>query len=106
MAKSKKILSGNGWSFEPAGTAQPAPQQSLPPEKQKVRIKVEKRPKGKIATIVTGFVLSQPDRKALAADLKKRCGTGGSETEDTLEVQGDHLNTVKNELEKRGWSVR
>ncbi|GEM_PF-3487398 len=107
MAKSKRILSGDGWSFEPAGGGDaPIVRESLPPERQRVRVVVEKRPKGKIATVVSGFVLSDEDRKALAADLKKRCGTGGSVADATLEVQGDHRDAVMAHLVRLGWSVK
>lgn len=107
MAKSKKILSGNGWSFEPAGGgAAPAERASLPPEKQRARVAVEKRPKGKIVTVVSGFVLSDADQKALAASLKKRCGSGGSAAGGTIEVQGDHRDAVMAELTRLGWTVK
>lgn len=106
MAKSKKILSGTGWSFEPGGASAPAERESLPPDKQKAKVKVEKRPKGKIATVVTGFILSNADAKALSATLKKRCGTGGSGDADSIEVQGDHKEIVTTELTRLGWSVK
>lgn len=105
MAKSKKLLSGEGWSFEPADTA-PAPEAvSLPPEKQKARVRLEKRPKGKVATVVSGFVLTPADRKALAARLKKACGAGGSDSDTAIEVQGDHCAAVRTALEQLGWKA-
>lgn len=106
MAKSKKILSGDGWSFEPAGGKAPAPERiSLPPEMQKAKIALEKRPKGKVATTVTGFVLSDSDRKSLTAALKKCCGTGGSDSSEHIEVQGDHRDAVRGFLSKKGWRI-
>lgn len=105
MAK-KKLLSGNGWSFEPAGAAPEAEAVSLPPERQKARVALEKRAKGKEVTLVTGFVLSASDRKALSARLKKACGSGGSESGAGIEVQGDHRETVRSILAGMGWTVR
>lgn len=107
MAKSKKILNGEGWSFEPAGGAGVKPDViSLPPEKNKAKITLEKRPKGKMATVLSGFTLSGNDRKKLAASLRKRCGSGGSDTPDRIEVQGDHCAVVRELLSGEGWKIR
>ncbi len=106
MSKSKKILSGAGWSFEPAGGGEKAETASLPPDKQKAKVAVEKRPKGKIATVVSGFVLSDADRHDLAVTLKKKCGSGGSDAGDKIEVQGDHQGTVVAFLSGLGWRVK
>lgn len=102
----KKLLSGPGWSFEPAGAEREADAASPPPERQKVRVTLEKRAKGKEVTLVTGFVLSAADRKALAARLKKACGSGGSESDGGIEVQGDRRDAVRGMLAGMGWTVR
>ena len=44
--------------------------------------------------------------KALAKELKKRCGVGGSTRDASIEIQGDARDTVKQELEKRGYTVK
>lgn len=107
MAKSRKVSGGEGWSFEPAGGKIPEKENpSAPPESQKARIVVEKRPKGKVATVVTGFLLSDPDRKRLAAVLKKSCGAGGGEAPGRIELQGEHRDAVREFLLKKGWTVR
>lgn len=62
--------------------------------------------KGKGVTTVTGVPLPAAELKALAAELKKRCGTGGSLKEGVIEIQGDHRQTLKAELEKRGFTVK
>lgn len=102
----KKLVSGNGWSFEPAAAAKPEQTLSLPDEKQKASVKLEKRAKGKEATVVAGFVLSDADRKALAAALRKACGAGGSDSPEHVEVQGDHREKVKAILSGKGWRVK
>lgn len=101
----KKMLSGNGWSFEPAGGERKEETVSLPDDKQKAKIKLEKRAKGKEVTAVSGFVLSDPDRKTVAAALRKACGAGGSDSAGLIEVQGDHRDKVRAFLEARGWRV-
>ena len=105
MAK-KKLLSGNGWSFEPADAQAGGEQvESLPDSRQKVRISLEKRAKGKEVTVVSGFVLAPDDRKRLAAKLKKACGSGGTDSDDAMEIQGDRRDTIGKFLLDMGWKV-
>lgn len=102
----KKLLSGDGWSFEPAGGGAERDVLSLPDGSQKASVKLEKRAKGKETTVVSGFVLSAADRKELAKALKKACGSGGSDTEAGIEVQGDHRDKVRAYLTAKGWRVK
>jgi translation initiation factor 1 len=62
--------------------------------------------KGKGVTIVSGAPLGPAGLQALAKELKKRCGSGGTVKEGLLEIQGDHRDLVVEELEKRGWKVK
>jgi translation initiation factor 1 len=63
----------------------------LAPEAQTARLRVEKRPKGKMVTVVSHLDPSGNDLAALAAQLKAKCGTGGTLKEGQIELQGDHL---------------
>ncbi|MEJ2416036.1 MAG: stress response translation initiation inhibitor YciH [Exilibacterium sp.] len=72
-----------------------------------VRIRREtKGRKGKGVTTVSGVDLAPDDLKALAKSLKQICGTGGSVKDGVIEIQGDHRDKLKTELEKRGMSVK
>ncbi|WP_280549749.1 MULTISPECIES: translation initiation factor Sui1 [unclassified Halomonas] len=62
--------------------------------------------KGKGVTTLEGISLPEGELKALAKQLKKRCGTGGAVKEGVVEIQGDHRELLKGELEKRGYRVR
>jgi translation initiation factor 1 len=62
--------------------------------------------KGKGVTTVSGVPLVEAELKALAKDLKKRCGTGGAVKEGVIEIQGDHRQVLKSELEARGYTVK
>ena len=44
--------------------------------------------------------------KNLAGELKRACGTGGSVAENTVEIQGDQRDRVREVLLKKGWSVK
>ena len=72
-----------------------------------VRIRRETRGrKGKGVTTVSGIDLPEPDLKTLAKQLKQKCSTGGTIKSGVIEVQGDHRDLLKKELEKRGHNVK
>lgn len=72
-----------------------------------VRIRRETKGRGgKAVTVVTGIPLTGNALKDLAKALKKRCGVGGSVKQEGIEIQGDARELVKEELEKRGYTVK
>jgi len=72
-----------------------------------IRIKREtKGRKGKTVTAIYGFNLDDTDLKKIASELKNRCGTGGSVKDGVIVIQGDHRDTVKDELAKQGYQVK
>ncbi|RKR03319.1 translation initiation factor 1 (eIF-1/SUI1) [Kushneria sinocarnis] len=72
-----------------------------------VRLRREKSGrKGKGVTVIDGVPLREEALKPLLQALKKRCGSGGALKEGVLEIQGDHRDTLKSELERRGYTVR
>lgn len=62
--------------------------------------------KGKGVTSITGVPLAREELKKLAAELKKRCGTGGAVKDDVIEIQGDQREVIKTLLESRGFRVK
>jgi translation initiation factor 1 len=72
-----------------------------------VRVRRElKGRRGKTVTTISGVSLPSDALRALAAELKRRCGTGGSAKEGVIEIQGDHREVLVAELEARGYSVK
>lgn len=61
---------------------------------------------GKTVTTISGVPLPEDALRDLAADLKRRCGSGGSAKEGIIEIQGDHRDVVIAELEARGYTVK
>ncbi len=61
---------------------------------------------GKGVTTVSGLPFAPPQIDALAAELKKRCGSGGTVRDCVIEIQGDHRDLIVAELAKRGWSAK
>ena len=61
---------------------------------------------GKGVTTVTGLPLPAAQIEALAAQLKKRCGSGGTVREGVIEIQGEHRSVIVAELVKLGWQAK
>jgi len=87
----------------PPPVAEPA---RLAPGGQTARLKLEKRPKRKVVTAVSGLDPGGNDLEALAARLKARCGTGGTVKGGVVELQGDHLTGAEAALKAIGYGVR
>jgi translation initiation factor 1 len=71
----------------------------------RVRREVSGR-RGKTVTVIDGLPLDPAGLRALAAELKRRCGSGGSAKEATIEIQGDHRDALVAELQARGYRVK
>lgn len=77
---------------------------TLPKEKQLLRISLDKRNRGgKAVTLVTGFRGTTDDLTALGKLLKVKCGVGGSAKEGEIIVQGDLRTKVLEVLQKEGY---
>jgi translation initiation factor 1 len=61
---------------------------------------------GKGVTTITGVPLPIPQIETLAAQLKKRCGSGGTVRNGVIEIQGDHRDLIVAELVKLGWPAK
>jgi translation initiation factor 1 len=62
--------------------------------------------KGKGVCLITGLDLATFELNQLAAELKKRCGCGGSVKEGQIEIQGDKRDILKTLLENKGYKVK
>ena len=61
---------------------------------------------GKTVTTISGVPLAEEPLKNLASDLKKRCGCGGALKDGVIEIQGDHVQLLLDELLKRGFKAK
>ncbi len=71
----------------------------------RVRREVKGR-RGKTVTTLSGIPLPEEELRALAGELKRRCGTGGSAKNGVIEIQGDHRETLVESLREKGYSVK
>jgi translation initiation factor 1 len=78
----------------------------IPPEKQTARLLCERRKRGKTVTVVRGLPAEGNDLPGLLVDLKTHCGAGGTLKDGELEIQGDHVERIRDRLEALGFRVR
>ncbi len=78
--------------------------ETLPVEKQFIRISLDKRNRGgKMVTLITGFKGTPDDLSALGKLLKVKCGVGGSSKDGEIIIQGDLRQKVLEILKKEGY---
>ena len=70
-------------------------EETLAPQKQNLKIYLDRRlRKGKVVTIVDGFIGREEDLNDLAKEIKQKCGVGGSAKEGQIIIQGELLDKV------------
>lgn len=62
--------------------------------------------KGKGVCLIAGVDLDDAALDKLAAELKKKCGCGGSVKDGIIEIRGDKRDLLKQLLEAKGMKVK
>lgn len=62
--------------------------------------------KSNLIEAISGFLIDAEELRNFAAQLKRRCGTGGSVKDGIIIIQGDHRETLLTELKKQGFKVK
>jgi len=108
--KNKKKDSGIVYSTDPGydySSQEEEEQETLPPQQQDLRVSLDrKQRKGKEVTLVTGFVGSNEDLKALGKELKSKLGVGGSAKNGELIIQGDFRDEIMRMLTDKGYKAK
>jgi translation initiation factor 1 len=76
------------------------------PEKPVAKLSLENRASGKQVTIIAGLPANRGFLGALCRELKRACGTGGAAGEDSIELQGDQRERLRELLTKKGMQVK
>ena len=77
------------------------------PAKIVAKLRLEKQGRGgKAVTVVYDLPNNEAFLKELSQERKRACGTGGSVAENTVELQGDLRDRVRELLTKRGYTVK
>jgi translation initiation factor 1 len=79
--------------------------ETLAKKDQIITVKLVKRKFGKLITLVEGFDKKDIDIRDIAKKLKSKFACGGTNKGGIIELQGDHLRKVKEELANMGFDV-
>ena len=72
-------------------------------ENQKITVNISRKKFGKQYTVVEGLNASEVDIKDIAKKLKNKFACGGTAKKDVVELQGNHLATIKDALVEIGF---
>jgi translation initiation factor 1 len=77
------------------------------PAKIVAKLRMENKGRGgKTVTVVYDLPKNATFLKALASELKRACGAGGAVVDDTVEIQGEVRDRVRDLLTKKGYAVK
>lgn len=76
--------------------------ESITKESQSITIRTVKRKFGKITTLIEGFQ-KEVNTRDISKKLKSSLACGGTVKNDVIELQGNHVEKVKQELIKYGF---
>jgi translation initiation factor 1 len=90
--------------YSTGGDVPAFPTEGPPPEGPGpgIRLRLERRASGRVATTVSGLPGDPAEVRALARELKAACGAGGTVKGGVLELQGDHRDRIEAALAARG----
>lgn len=77
------------------------------PARVTAKLRMEKKGRGgKTMTVVDGLPRNDAFLKALCAELKRLCGTGGAVADGAIELQGDLRDRLRPHLLSKGFIVK
>ncbi len=104
--KNKGIVYSTNPDFE-YDTNEKEPIETLPPQQQMLKIHIDRKSrKGKVVTLIKGFVGKEDDLKDLEKKLKSSCGVGGSSKNNEIIIQGELREKIYNLLKEAGYQVK
>lgn len=78
--------------------------ETIAKEEQRIKVSTVKRRFGKLTTMVEGMDPKDINIKDIAKKLKSTFACGGTVKNNTIELQGNHKQKVKDELIKLGFA--
>ncbi|NGM65855.1 translation initiation factor [Sphingobacterium sp. SGR-19] len=111
MKKKKQRFEGIVYStadnFEFVNAERDEEEDTLPVSQQKLKVLLDRKArKGKVVTIVQGFIGTESDLNELAKKLKQKCGVGGAAKDGEILIQGDVKQKIFDLLKNDGYPVK
>lgn len=102
-----RVCPGCGWPAKDCRCSSKRAIEESVPGRVVAKLRLEKKGRGgKTVTVVYDLPNNSGFLKDLAQELKRTCGTGGAVAEDTIELQGDLRERVREYLGKKGFVVK
>ena len=102
-----KVCPGCGWPAKDCKCSSNRGADESVPGRIVAKLRMEKKGRGgKTVTVVYDLPQNEAFLKELAQELKRTCGTGGAVAENTIELQGDLRDRVREYLIRKGWQVK
>jgi translation initiation factor 1 len=96
-----------GWPADNCKCSSANTRDVVVPDRVVAKLRLEKAGRGgKTVTVIYDLPRNTKFLKDLCAELKRGCGTGGAVSDDTVEIQGDHRERVRELLQQRGFVVK
>ena len=108
MSKKKKKIKGVMYSTNPnfEFEYENKDTETLPAEKQNLKICIDKHRAGKVVVIIKGFIGNTNDLNLLSKIIKTKCGVGGTVKNGEIIIQGDIREKIMTILEKEGYKYK
>ena len=101
-----RICPGCGWPARDCTCSTSIANEPIP-ARLVAKLRLEKKGRsGKTVTVVYDLPRNAAFLQNLSRELKRACGTGGAVAEDTVEIQGDLRDRVRQLLLKKGFVVK
>jgi len=95
----------DGWSSDNKAKPKKSNTEIKAPNKHNLHTAKEKR-RDKVVTVIKPFFLENSELKKLLKELKSKLGSGGTIKDNTLELQGEVSQKVKELLVKKGFKFK
>ena len=101
-----RVCPGCGWPLDDCKCSRGQADAAVP-SRVVAKLRLEKKGRGgKNVTVVFDLPRNATFLKELCQELKRACGTGGAVVDDTVEIQGDLRDRVREILQRRGMVVK
>jgi translation initiation factor 1 len=102
-----RVCPGCGWPVKDCKCSNRRAAEQMVPPRVTAKLRVEKTGRGgKTVTVIYDLPRNTAFLMDLARELKRTCGTGGAVSENTVELQGDLKDRVREMLTRKGWTVK